>query len=219
MKTWGARFFALNRTNEVELIGVPLEHVARALRALGWSKDDEFWAPDLQVSRLVRHEDEIFIIQETYFDPKVTGTHWHVEELREFISGIDPNEILHAGAPARVGDNQAEQVGSSAVNLNPGFQLAADGLVVRSRNEEYCLQRVASDRAARSCLAGVASLLDFVHHRDCTRASLGSLHSRTAPDGWYHSAIVLASRDISIWINGSEDSRWPLDHWFSSIGC
>jgi hypothetical protein len=113
MKTWEDRFFALNRTSEVELEGVPLEHVARALRALGWSKDDEFWAPDLQVSRFIRHDDEIFIVQETYFDPKLTGTNRQVEELREFISGIDPNEILYAGARAKVGDNQAEQAGSS----------------------------------------------------------------------------------------------------------
>jgi hypothetical protein len=103
MKKWEERFFALNRTNEVELVGISLEHVALALKALRWTKDDDFWSPDLRVSRFIRHDDEIFIIQETYFDPKLTGAEQRVQELRDFISGIDLNEIPSAGLKDEVG--------------------------------------------------------------------------------------------------------------------
>jgi hypothetical protein len=103
MKKWEERFFALNRPNEVELVGISLEHVALALKALCWTKDDDFWSPDLQVSRFIRHDDEIFIIQETYFDPKLTGAEQQVQELRDFISGTDPNEISSAGLKDEVG--------------------------------------------------------------------------------------------------------------------
>jgi hypothetical protein len=97
MKYWESRFFELNRTNEVELVKVPLDHVSRALSVLGWSKDDELWAPDLHVSRFLREDAEIFVLQETYFDPKLTGDARHICEIREYISGIGPNEILYAG--------------------------------------------------------------------------------------------------------------------------
>jgi hypothetical protein len=113
MKTWEERFFDLNRTNQIELVGVPLEHVARALYVLRWIKDDQFWAPDLHVTRFHRGQDEIFVIQETYFDPKLTGTEMHVEEIREIISGIDPSVRLYAGAQGKIGDDPAEQAGTS----------------------------------------------------------------------------------------------------------
>jgi len=109
MKTWEERFFALNQTNEVELVGVPLEHVVRALYVLKWTKDDQFWAPDLHVTRFHRDQDEIFVIQETYFDPKLTGTEKHVDEIRQISSGFDPNVRLYAGAQGKTGDDLAEQ--------------------------------------------------------------------------------------------------------------
>ncbi len=99
MKTWEERFFELNREQETELVGVCFSHVFRGLKALGWNCDDEFWAPDLQVSRFTQLEEELFVIQETYFAPKLTGEDRRISELRAFISGIDPNEDSLAGAP------------------------------------------------------------------------------------------------------------------------
>ena len=98
MKTWEDRFFVLNKESEVEFKRVCFSHVFRGLGALGWKLNDEFWAPDLQVSRFLRDEDEIFVIQETYFDPKLTGSEQDIEALRTLISGIDPNEVFYAGA-------------------------------------------------------------------------------------------------------------------------
>ncbi len=121
MKTWEERFFALNRTNEVELVGISFEHLFRALAALDWSLDDEFWAPDLQVSRFLRQEEEIFVIQETYFDPKLAGTDLQVEELSDFISKISPDEFLCAGARPSDGTNQAEQVVAPNRSLPPSL--------------------------------------------------------------------------------------------------
>jgi hypothetical protein len=101
MERWEDRFFAQNRKSEVEFAGVPFEHVYRALAALGWTKDDEFWAPDLHVSRFVRPNEEIFVIHEAYFDLKITGTDRQADNLREFISGIEPDEVLCAGNHVR----------------------------------------------------------------------------------------------------------------------
>jgi hypothetical protein len=92
MEKWEDRFFALNRTNETELKGVPLSLVFRGLHRFGWKRDDEIFAPDLQVSRFIREEDEIFVIQETYFDPKLTGDASSILELSNAITEIDPNE-------------------------------------------------------------------------------------------------------------------------------
>jgi hypothetical protein len=111
MKTWEKRYFILNETNEVELKGVAFSHIFRGLNSLGWKRDDEFWAPDLQVSRFVRADEEIFVIEETYFDPKLTGDEQHIQELEEAISKIDPDEILYAGARPQPEQKQAEQVG------------------------------------------------------------------------------------------------------------
>ena len=110
MKTWEDRFFTLNKESEVEFKGACFSHVFRGLGALGWKLDDEFWAPDLQVSRYLRDEGEIFVIQETYFDPKLTGSEQDIEALRTFISGIDPNEVLLAGARPIEPNQEAEQV-------------------------------------------------------------------------------------------------------------
>jgi hypothetical protein len=109
MKTWENRFFAFNKKSEVELKGACFSHVFRALNALEWNLDDEFWAPDLQVSRFLRHDEEIFVIQETYFDPKLTGSSEDIEEIKKFISGIDPNEVLYAGARPVESTEEAEQ--------------------------------------------------------------------------------------------------------------
>lgn len=84
----------------------------RGLDALEWKLDDEFWAPDLQVSRFLRGEDEIFVIQETYFDPKLTGSTQDVEALGKFISEIGPNEMLYAGAKPVLSTEEAEQAGA-----------------------------------------------------------------------------------------------------------
>jgi hypothetical protein len=110
MKTWVDRFFALNKESEVEFTGVCFSHVFRGLDALGWKLDDEFWAPDMQVSRFLRGVSEIFVIQETYFDPKLTGGDHDIEALRAFISGIGPNEVLYAGARPIQPNEEAEQV-------------------------------------------------------------------------------------------------------------
>ena len=98
MKQWEERFFAQNKKSEVELEGVSFADVFRGLDVLGWNRDDEFWVPDLQVVRFLRDEDEIFIIQETYFDPKLTGSTSHIKELGKFLSKIDPDEKLNAGS-------------------------------------------------------------------------------------------------------------------------
>lgn len=109
MKTWEERYFILNKTNEVELKGVSFSYIFRGLNTLGWERNDEFWAPDLQVSRFVRADNEIFVIQETYFDPKLTGDELHIQELEEAISKIDPVEVLYAGARPQAEQKQAEQ--------------------------------------------------------------------------------------------------------------
>ena len=109
MKTWEDRFFALNKESEVEFKGACFSHVFRGLDSLGWNLDDEFWAPDLQVSRFLRGEGEIFVIQETYSDPKLTGSEQDIEALRTFISGIDPNEVLYAGSKPVGPNEEAEQ--------------------------------------------------------------------------------------------------------------
>ena len=97
MKKWEDRFFALNKEIEVEVPERALDHVARAARQLGWTVDDQFWAPDLHVSRLVRGEDELFLIQETYFGPKLTGSPTDITQLRAEALKIDPNKELFAG--------------------------------------------------------------------------------------------------------------------------
>ena len=97
MKKWEDRFFALNKEIEVEVTERALDHVARAAKQLGWAVDDQFWSPDLHVSRLVRGENELFLIQETYFGPKLTGSPTDIAQLRAEALKIDPNEELFAG--------------------------------------------------------------------------------------------------------------------------
>jgi hypothetical protein len=48
------------------------------------------------------------VIQETYFDPKLTGSEQDIEALRTFISGIDPNEVLYAAARPIQPNEEAE---------------------------------------------------------------------------------------------------------------
>lgn len=97
MKKWEDRFFALIRDVEVEITERDLDAVARAARHLGWKADDQFWAPDLHVLRLVRGEGELFLIQETYFGPKLTGNPQDIAELSDEVMKIDPNEDPLAG--------------------------------------------------------------------------------------------------------------------------
>jgi len=81
MKTWTERFFELNKINETELEGVQMEAVCRSLKELAWNLDDLFQTLDLSVSRWIRGDEEIFVIEETYFDPKLTGLAQHVDEV------------------------------------------------------------------------------------------------------------------------------------------
>ncbi|HVV71339.1 MAG TPA: hypothetical protein VHI52_07550 [Verrucomicrobiae bacterium] len=97
MKKWEDRFFALNKEIEVEVTEWALDHLARAAKLLGWTVDDEFWAPDLHVSRLVRGENELFLIQESYFGPKLTGNPPEIAQLRAEALKIDPNQEFLAG--------------------------------------------------------------------------------------------------------------------------
>lgn len=97
MKKWEDRFFALNKETEVEIADRGLDDVSRAARLLGWVVNDQFWAPDLHVSRLVREEHELFIIQETYFGPKLTGSHADIEQVRVEALKIAPNRERLAG--------------------------------------------------------------------------------------------------------------------------
>jgi len=97
MKKWEDRFFALNKDVEVEITDREFDDVACAARQLRWTVDDQFWAPDLHVSRLIRGDSEMFLIQETYFGPKLTGNVNDILELREAVQKIDPNRELLAG--------------------------------------------------------------------------------------------------------------------------
>jgi len=81
MKAWIDRFFKLNRDAERELEGVTIEQVKSALDQLSWRHSDEFWSPDLQVDQFHRGEAELFVIQETYFSPKLTGAAEHISEV------------------------------------------------------------------------------------------------------------------------------------------
>ena len=97
MEKWAERFFAINKEIEVEIPDRSIDHMIQAAKELDWMFNDEFWAPDLQVSRFVRNESEIFIIQETYFGPKITGEKSDVQELSDRVSKIDPDKELYAG--------------------------------------------------------------------------------------------------------------------------
>lgn len=81
MSPWQKRFFKLNKETEVELTGHLIHHVEAVLRELGWDKSDSFWAPDLEVSNFERSESELYLMTETYFDPKLTGDIAHIEEV------------------------------------------------------------------------------------------------------------------------------------------
>lgn len=109
MKKWQDRFFVLNKEIEVEITERALDHVARAARQLGWIVDDEFWARDLHVSRLVRGENELFLIQETHFGPKLTGSPTDIAQLRAEALKIDPNEEFLAGRSATTEKNAQTQ--------------------------------------------------------------------------------------------------------------
>ena len=89
MKAWIDRFFELNRDVERELEGVGIERVKSALDQLNWRHTDEFWSPDIQVDQFHRGDDELFVIQETYFSPKLTGASELVMEVEKACATSD----------------------------------------------------------------------------------------------------------------------------------
>ncbi len=98
MDAWVTRFFELNRTNEVELVDVYLGDVIQAVNDSGWTRDDEIWGPDLHVIRFLRPSGEIFVIEETYFSPKLTGADCDIAQIRECLSNMGPKSDLVAGS-------------------------------------------------------------------------------------------------------------------------
>jgi len=100
MKEWVDRFFQRNKTIEVELTDMGIDQLVRRLRSLGWSHADDFWSPDLQVGRFTRDKDELFVLQETYFGPKVTGHSDHIAEIQKSEhAGAQDGESAAASSP------------------------------------------------------------------------------------------------------------------------
>ena len=97
MSLWQKRFFKLNKETEVELKGHPIHHVEAVLRELGWGKLDSFWAPDLEVSNFARSESELYLVIETYFDPKLTGDVAHIEEVSRALESYETPTVFFAG--------------------------------------------------------------------------------------------------------------------------
>ena len=97
MKSWEERFFELNRNRETELKGHPFHNVLDVLRKLNWEQHDSFWGPDLEVSQYLRSGQELFLIQETYFDPKLTGAEEAVAEVQAELESYRPPEVFLAG--------------------------------------------------------------------------------------------------------------------------
>jgi len=74
MEGWTERFFrCLKEQGDHEFEGMALEKLLAVLLQLGWKPAESFWTPDLQVDRFVRDEEELFLMLETYFDPKICG--------------------------------------------------------------------------------------------------------------------------------------------------
>lgn len=94
---WESRFFSRNKEVEAELVGTAFHIAIRAIERLDWRLDDNFWAPDLQVSRYIKNEKELFLIQETYFGPKLTGEQTDIDAVKVAVTNIDPQEELYAG--------------------------------------------------------------------------------------------------------------------------
>ena len=97
MSPWQKRFFKLNKETEVELKGHPIHHVEAVLRELGWVKLDSFWAPDLEVSRFGRSASELFLVIESYFDPKLTGDISQIEDVSRALDSYEPPTEFYAG--------------------------------------------------------------------------------------------------------------------------
>ncbi|SHJ17981.1 hypothetical protein SAMN02745181_1382 [Rubritalea squalenifaciens DSM 18772] len=85
MKAWQDRFFRLNREHEVELVGSSPEKVIEVLENLGWGSETSAWYPDLEVTYFRKGEEEMFLVLETYFDPKLTGQDEEVREVQEAL--------------------------------------------------------------------------------------------------------------------------------------
>lgn len=88
MKAWQDRFFRLNREHEVELVGSSPEKVIEVLENLGWVSEESAWSPDLEVTYFLKGKEEMFLILETYFDPKLTGQDGAVREVQELVAGV-----------------------------------------------------------------------------------------------------------------------------------
>ena len=97
MKSWEKRFFELNRNREVELKGHPFHHVLAVLRQLDWKHQDSLWAPDLEVSQFLKPGGELFLLNETYFDPKLTGTDEAVAQVQSELESYEPPTVFYAG--------------------------------------------------------------------------------------------------------------------------
>lgn len=88
MKTWWQRFFTLNQKVEVELVGAQTPLVLKTLESLGWKLDNECWSPDLLIVTFVRQNSELFLLDETYFDPKLTGVLADINEVTSAMPGV-----------------------------------------------------------------------------------------------------------------------------------
>ena len=88
MKSWLKRFFERNPNREVELTGYSPEWVLSVLSELGWNKGDSFWGSDLEILHFHKTEKEVFVLVETYFDPRISGAE---EDVEEIWSGLEIN--------------------------------------------------------------------------------------------------------------------------------
>ena len=91
MSELAERYFNRSIKLEVELIGICVDTVTRGLINLNWSFIDQFWIPDIQVSLFTRDKEEFFLVEEIYFDPQVSGTPHHIEELKIELASYKQN--------------------------------------------------------------------------------------------------------------------------------
>lgn len=97
MNSWIDRFFELNRSFEKELKEHPFHHVLSVLQKLGWKQLDAFWGPDLEVSQFQRNDEELFLIQELYFNAKLTGSEEQISEVEAALDSYNPPDLTLAG--------------------------------------------------------------------------------------------------------------------------
>ena len=85
MKNWVKSFFS-NTKNEVELKRTTFEKLAKTLKDDGWQHKDEYWTPDLQINLFVKGSLELNLLQETYFDLKISGSKEVVQNIIEKLN-------------------------------------------------------------------------------------------------------------------------------------